>query len=156
MSILVVAVGKLKEKYLQPGIDEYLKRIKRFSKIELLRVKEEVKSEKKGEQEAILREGERILNTLSPRDKLIALSEEGKLFSSKEFAEFLQKIQSEGQGRLVFAIGSGPGLSLQVKERADFLLSLSPLTFPHQLALLLLLEQLYRSYTILNNLPYHR
>ncbi len=156
MRISIIAVGKLKDKYLQAGIETYLKRIKKYSKIELVRIKEEPKPNRSSELKAIEKEGEKIISTLKRGDTLIALTEEGTTFTSPQFAQKLIALRDQTPGRLVFAIGSGPGLSPSVKRRADLLLSLSKLTFPHQLALLLLLEQIYRALTINEGEPYHR
>ena len=154
MSILVV--GRLKDRYLEEGLQDYMKRLKKYGSIELIRIKEEKKNQASMEIEAVKKEGERILNHIKADDYLVAMSEEGKLFSSPQWAKKMRTILDKTRGKVFFVIGSGAGLAPSVKKRADLLLSLSPLTFPHQLALLFLTEQLYRGWTILKNEPYHR
>ena len=156
MKLVIAVVGRLKDRYLEPGLNEYLKRIKRYGTVEVVRIREEKKSKRQSESQAVSKEGERILQLVQPGDKLFALTEAGKLLDSQQWAQQWEDWVQFTPGRLIFAIGSGPGLSEEVKRSADIQLSLSPLTFPHQLALLLLLEQIYRGYTILNNEPYHR
>lgn len=156
MRILVIAVGRLKDRYLEDGFDTYLKRLRRYGKVELLRIREEKKTQRKSEKDAIEIEGKKILALVKPNDRLFAMSEEGTCFDSIQWANQMDKWMLKTTGRLIFVIGSGPGLSQTVKKRADVLLSLSPMTFPHQLALLLLLEQIYRAATILKGEPYHR
>ncbi len=156
MKLVVAVVGRLKDRYLEPGIEEYLKRIKRYGSVELIRIREERKSHRQNEAQAVAKEGDRILQLVQPGDRLFALTEEGAQYDSPEWAENWEQWVQFTPGRLIFAIGSGPGLSPEVKQKANTQLSLSPLTFPHQLALLLLLEQIYRGYTILRNEPYHR
>ncbi len=156
MKMTILVVGRLKDRYLEKGIEDYLRRLKKYGSIELIRLKEERKTNAASEEEAIRKEGERILSQLKPNDYLVAMTEEGKLFDSRTFAQKMREILDRTRGKIFFVIGSGPGLHPNVKRRADLLLSLSPLTFPHQLALLFLTEQLYRSWTILKNEPYHR
>jgi 23S rRNA (pseudouridine1915-N3)-methyltransferase len=141
---------------LEQGIEDYLKRLSRYGSVDLVRVKEETKLDRQAEAQAIQREGERLLKQIRPGDRLIALSEEGSLLDSANWAKAISQLTQNTSGRLCFVIGSGAGLSTQVKQAADRTLSLSSLTFPHQLALILLLEQLYRAQTILHNEPYHR
>lgn len=156
MKILVAVVGRLKDRYLEAGIDDYCQRIRRYSSLELVRIREETKSGTQDELLAIDKEGEKLLQLVRPGDKLVALSEQGVSFTSSQWAQHMQEWLQDTPGRVIFVIGSGPGLSHTVKQQADLLLSLSPLTFPHQLALLLLVEQLYRGFTILHREPYHR
>lgn len=156
MKLAIIVVGRLKDRYLEEGIADYAKRLKRYGTCEIIRVREEVKRNRKVEAVAVEKEAERLLAHIKPGDHLIAMSEEGALLSSTEWAEQLDDLSSRTPGRLVFVIGSGAGLAPSVKKAARTLFSLSPLTFPHQVALLLLLEQLYRANTILQNEPYHR
>jgi len=149
-------VGRLKDRYLEEGLDTYLKRLKQFGKVSLTRVREIPKKNPQAEAAAKEKEAEKILAICKPGDRLVALTEEGKLHDSVQWAKMMEKMVNSTTGKIVFAIGSGPGLSETVKKQADHLVSLSPLTFPHQLALLLLLEQLYRGATILQGSPYHK
>lgn len=156
MKFVIAVVGRMKDRYLETGVEDYLKRIRRYCPVDLVRIKEERKSKAQYEAQAIAKEGEKILQLVKPGDKLIAMSEEGRQFDSIQWANQMDNWFQNTPGRIILAIGSGPGLSPDVKQQADTLLSLSPLTFPHQLAYLLLLEQLYRGFSILNGEPYHR
>lgn len=156
MKTTILVVGKLKDKYLKTGIEDYLKRIQRYTPVELVRVKEEPKPDAASEERGRAREAERILAKVRPGDTLIALTEEGKSLSSQRWSNVMVDLLDNARGRLVFVIGSGAGLDSEVKSRANLLLSLSPMTFPHQMALLLLTEQVYRAWTIAKGEPYHR
>ncbi len=144
MKLHIIAVGKLKKPWIQAGIQELLKRI---PEVTLLEVKDSTP-----EKEAL-----EIINrykaVVPHRSRLIALSEEGELMTSVEFADL---VQAQGSDPLVFAIGGPNGIAPSLKQIAFKILSLSPMTFPHELARLLLVEQLYRAKTILNNGSYHR
>ncbi len=156
MKIAILVMGRLKDRYLEEGIETYLQRLRLYCPIELIRLKEEKKTNAASEPRAIQIEGERILAQVGEGDTLIALSEEGRRLDSQAWAATMQSSLDACRGRLLFVIGSGAGLAPEVKQRADILLSLSPMTFPHQIALLLLAEQLYRAWTLLKNEPYHR
>jgi 23S rRNA (pseudouridine1915-N3)-methyltransferase len=156
MKLLIVVVGRLKDRYLEEGINDYLKRLKRYGTCELIRVKEESKRNRSAEAAAVEKEAQRILAQIKPGDFLVTMTEEGDLVDSQTLAHELDDIASRTPGRIVFVIGSGAGLAPSVKAEANRMLSLSPMTFPHQVALLLLTEQLYRANSILNNEPYHR
>jgi len=138
--VKLLAVGKVKKEWLREGLAVYLKRL---PELEILELKDSTPD----------REGEQILASLKPSDRLIALTEEGKTYSSVAFAELLSQADSNS---LVFAIGSAEGLSPALKQQATHLLSLSPMTFPHEVARLLLVEQLYRAKTILQGSQYHK
>ena len=150
--IKIITVGNIKEKYLKDAIEEYLKRLKKYTNIELLEVKDEGLVE---EQKAMQLEAEKILKNISPKDYLITLEIEGKSFTSEEFAQKLNQIQIENSN-IVFVIGGSYGLSPEIKEKAKLHLSFSKMTFPHQLFRVFLLEQIYRAYKILNNESYHK
>lgn len=156
MKIAILVMGRLKDRYLEEGIETYFQRLHRYCPIELIRLKEENKPNLASEARAIQIEGERILAQVGEADTLIALSEEGRRLDSQTWATTMQSALDGCRGRLLFVIGSGAGLAPEVKRRADILLSLSPMTFPHQIALLLLTEQIYRAWTLLKNEPYHR
>ena len=150
--IKLITVGTIKEKYLKDAIDEYTKRIKKYTNIELLEVKDEGLVE---ESKAISLEAEKIKKHLSPRDYIITMEIEGKQLTSEEFSEKLNQIQIENSN-IVFIIGGSYGLSDEIKQMSKLHLSFSKMTFPHQLFRVLLLEQIYRCYKILNNESYHK
>ena len=150
--IKLITVGTIKEKYLKDAIDEYTKRIKKYTNIELIEVKDEGLVE---ESKAILLEAEKIKKHLSPRDYIITMEIEGKQLTSEEFSDKLNQIQIENSN-IVFIIGGSYGLSDEIKQMAKLHLSFSKMTFPHQLIRVLLLEQIYRCYKILNNESYHK
>ena len=150
--IKIITVGTIKEKYLKEAIEEYLKRLKKYTNIELIEVKDEGLVE---EQKAINLEGEKINKYLSPKDYIITLEIEGKAFSSEEFASKLNQIQIENSN-IVFIIGGSYGLSDEIKNKSKLHLSFSKMTFPHQLFRVFLLEQIYRAYKIMNNESYHK
>lgn len=150
--IRIITVGSIKEKYLKDAIEEYMKRLKKYTNIELIEVKDEGLVE---EQKAIQLEGEKISKYISPKDYLITLEIEGKSYTSEEFAEKLNQIQIENSN-IVFVIGGSYGLSNELKQRSKLHLSFSKMTFPHQLFRVFLLEQIYRAFKILNNESYHK
>ena len=150
--IKLITVGTIKEKYLKDAIDEYTKRIKKYTNIELIEVKDEGLVE---ESKAILLEAKKIKKHLSPRDYIITMEIEGKQLTSEEFSDKLNQIQIENSN-IVFIIGGSYGLSDEIKQMAKLHLSFSKMTFPHQLFRVLLLEQIYRCYKILNNESYHK
>ena len=150
--IKIFTVGNIKEKYLRDAIEEYTKRIKKYTNIEIIEVKDEGLVE---EQKSILLEAEKIKKYLTPKDYLITLEIEGKQYTSLEFAEKINQIQIENSN-IVFIIGGSYGLSQEIKNMSKLHLSFSKMTFPHQLFRVLLLEQIYRSYKILNNESYHK
>lgn len=148
----VVAVGKIKERYLQEGIAEYRKRLRPYTRMTIEEVPDEpLRGEGKKARED---EGNRILNRVGATAYLVALDRRGKAYSSEEFAAWLGDREMAGK-EVVFAVGGTTGLSPRVLERADASLSFSRLTFPHQLFRLLLLEQIYRAFKILRGEPYH-
>lgn len=150
--IKVITVGTIKEKYLKDAIEEYMKRLKKYTNIELIEVKDEGLVE---EQKAMQLEAEKILKYITPKDYIITLEIEGKSFTSEEFSEKLNQIQIENSN-IVFIIGGSYGLSKEIKEKSKLHLSFSKMTFPHQLFRVFLLEQIYRAYKILNNESYHK
>lgn len=150
--IKLITVGTIKEKYLKDAIDEYTKRIKKYTNIELIEVKDEGLVE---ESKAISLEADKIKKQLCPRDYIITMEIEGKQLTSEEFSEKLNQIQIENSN-IVFIIGGSYGLSDEIKQMSKLHLSFSKMTFPHQLFRVLLLEQIYRCYKILNNESYHK
>ncbi|HHI5332949.1 TPA: 23S rRNA (pseudouridine(1915)-N(3))-methyltransferase RlmH [Streptococcus pneumoniae] len=159
MKIKVVTVGKLKEKYLKDGIAEYSKRISRFAKFEMIELSDEKTPDKASESEnqKILEiEGQRILSKIADRDFVIVLAIEGKTFFSEEFGKQLEETSIKGFSTLTFIIGGSLGLSSSVKNRANLSVSFGRLTLPHQLMRLVLVEQIYRAFTIQQGFPYHK
>lgn len=159
MNISILAVGKLKEKYLKNGIDEYLKRLSGYAKVEMIELPDEKAPEElsPSEMEQVKqKEGERLLAKLSQDTYVIALAIEGKMKSSEQLADSLDKLATYGKSKIAFIIGGSLGLSNEVLQRADETLSFSKMTFPHQLMRLILLEQVYRAFRINRNEPYHK
>ncbi|WP_178195333.1 23S rRNA (pseudouridine(1915)-N(3))-methyltransferase RlmH [Ligilactobacillus sp. Marseille-Q7487] len=159
MNIKIIAVGKLKEKYLKQGIAEYAKRLGKFCKFEVVEVADEKAPEKLSEaqmQAVKQKEGERILAKIKDKEYVYALAIEGKQRSSEEFARELNQLATYGKSDLTFVIGGSLGLSMEVMNRSDAQISFGKLTLPHQLMRLVLSEQIYRCYMINNNTPYHK
>lgn len=150
--IKIICVGQIKEPYLKSAIAEYSKRLKKYSKVEIIEIKDEGLVE---ESKAIALEGEKIKKHLLEKDCLITLEIEGKQLTSLEFSEKLNELLIENSN-IVFIIGGSYGLSEEIKQRAKLHLSFSKMTFPHQLFRVILLEQVYRAYKILNNERYHK
>ena len=159
MNIAVISVGKMKEKPYREMADEYLKRLSRYGKyqeIELQDLPEREGTSPAEEEKLKIREGEEILRRIRPEDRVIALTIPGKQRSSEELAAELGEAKNRGQGRLVFVIGGSLGLGRNVLDRADGEMSMSRMTFPHQLARVMLLEQLYRAEKIGAGERYHK
>lgn len=159
MGITVISVGKIKEKYLTMAIDEYSKRLSKYCKLSFIQVQDEKTPDNVSEtvNNKIKKiEGERILKNIKDSAYVIALAIEGKQLSSEQLASTLDNLAVTGKSDIVFVIGGSLGLSSQVLSRADYLLSFSKMTFPHQLMKVILLEQIYRSYRIIKNEPYHK
>ena len=159
MKIKIVTVGKLKEKYLRDGMAEYSKRISRFATIEMIELADEKTPDRASdsENEKILNlEGNRILSKIGDREFVVVLAIEGKTLSSEEFSKQLEQASINGYSTLTFVIGGSLGLSPQVKNRANLSLSFGRLTLPHQLMRLVLVEQIYRAFTIQQGSPYHK
>ena len=159
MNITVLCVGKIKEAYLRDGIVEYAKRLSRYAKLTVTELADEKTPENASEAEnlkIINTEGDRILAKIKDSDYVCALAINGKMYSSEEFSDYLSKVQVTSKGNLVFVIGGSLGLSEAVLARADDKISFSKMTFPHQLMRMILLEQVYRGYRIMNHEPYHK
>ena len=150
--IRIITVGKLKEKYLLDAKEEYLKRLSKYTKIEIIELED---SKIDNEKDALEEEKDRILKYINPKDYIITLEIEGKELTSLEFAGLLDKTFINNSN-ITFIIGSSYGIHNSIKEKANYHLSFSKMTFPHQLFRILLLEQIYRSYKILNNEKYHK
>ncbi|MGO0063884.1 23S rRNA (pseudouridine(1915)-N(3))-methyltransferase RlmH [Brevibacillus fluminis] len=159
MQITIVTVGKLKEKYLKEGIEEYSKRLTAYCKLQVVEVADEKAPEELSatEMEQVKRkEGERILAQLKPDQHVIALAIDGQMWSSEKLAAELDRLATYGKSQVAFVIGGSLGLSAEVLKRADAQLSFSKMTFPHQLMRLILVEQVYRGFRIVRGEPYHK
>ena len=159
MKITIVSVGKLKEKYLKQGIQEFLKRLSSYAKVEIIEVADEKAPEnlsEADEKQVKDKEGERILQAISPDTYVITLEIEGKMLSSEQLAKKMDELATYGKSKVAFVIGGSLGISEAVKQRSDFAISFSKMTFPHQLMRLVLLEQVYRGFRINRGEPYHK
>ena len=159
MKITIITVGKIKEKYLKDAIAEYSKRLSKYCKLEIVEVADEKTPENASEtvENAIReKEAERILKYVKEDAYIITLEIGGKLLSSEELAEKIEKLGIQGTSHIIFIIGGSIGLGKSVLEKSDYALSFSRMTFPHQLMRVILLEQVYRSYRIINGEPYHK
>jgi 23S rRNA (pseudouridine1915-N3)-methyltransferase len=159
MNIRIICVGKIKEKYFALGISEYLKRLSRYAKVEILEVEDEKAPETLSPAEEALvkeREGAKLGKYLRDGSAKIVLAIEGKSLTSEEFAEKISQFGLSGQSQIDFVIGGSLGLDPGIIKQADLLLSFSKFTFPHQLMRLILLEQIYRAFRIIKNQPYHK
>ena len=160
MDIKIIAVGKIKEKFYKDAIEEYLKRMQAYNKVEIIEVADEMAAENLSEKELEQvkeKEGERILGKISKEDYVVSLEILGKQIDSIEFAKFIENEMAEGLGRnLVFIIGGSNGLAKEVSQRSNKKLSFGKMTYPHQLMRVILTEQIYRAYRIINGHPYHK
>lgn len=159
MKITILCVGKVKEKFYRDAIAEYSKRLSRYCKLEIIEVSDEKTSEQATQTEIDIvknKEGERLLKNIKDDAYVICLAIDGKQLDSVELSHKMDKLMTGGKSHLVFVIGGSLGLSDDVLKRADYKLSFSKMTFPHQLMRVILLEQIYRSFRISNNEPYHK
>ena len=155
MNIKLIVIGKTDEAYLEAGIEKYSKRIGKYVNYSYKIIKDMKNTKNLSEEVQKRQEGEKILEETSNTDILVLLDENGKTVNSREFSEFISKQMLSGIKNLVFIIGGPYGFSKEVYERANYKLSLSKMTFSHQLVRLIFAEQLYRAFTIINNEPYH-
>ena len=159
MNIEILCVGKIKEHYLKDAIAEYAKRLGKYCTLKITEVADEKTPDKQNPAEEDLvrkKEGERLLRSVRDNAYLIALAIDGKMFDSEGFAELLEKKAVASVSDLQFVIGGSLGLCPAILNRADLKLSFSKMTFPHQLMRVILLEQIYRAYRIINHEPYHK
>lgn len=159
MTIRIICVGRLKEKYLQAAVAEYSKRLSAYCRLEVIEVKDEKITEafSPAEKErAVAAEGERILKHLRPGSLVVCLKIDGKQMTSEAFAENINQLALSGKSDLTFIIGGSLGLSKDVQKQSKWDLSFSKMTFPHQLFRVILLEQIYRSFKIIRNETYHK
>jgi len=150
--IKLIVVGNQKERYLKDATEEYKKRISKYTKIEIIEIKDEGQVDEK---KALKIEGEKIKHYITEKDYVITMEIEGKKLNSQEFAEKLRKVQIDNSN-ITFIVGGSYGLDEEIKKSSNFPLSFSSMTFPHQLFRILLLEQIYRAYKINNNETYHK
>lgn len=159
MKITLITVGKIKEKYLKDAIAEYSKRLSKYCKLDIIEVSDEKTPDQASEtvEEGIRsKEGEKILRYIKDDMYVITLEIAGKMLTSEELAERIEKLGIRGKSSIAFVIGGSIGLGKEVLKRSDYALSFSKMTFPHQLMRVILLEQVYRSYRIMNGEPYHK
>ena len=156
MKIKIIALGKIKEKFLKEGIDEFLKRLTPYASVEIIELSPiEIKDEHLTER-FLDEEGDKILSHIKPQSFVITMEILGKQFSSEEFAKKINSLTNEGQSEIVFVIGSSCGLSKKVSARSNLKMSMSKMTFLHQFARLLLVEQIYRAFKIIKGETYHK
>lgn len=159
LQVKVVAVGKVKEKFLKEGIGEYSKRLSSYLRLDILEVTDEPCPEKlsSAEEDRVReKEGERILKVLNPHDYVVLLDLKGKELTSPQLADFIEDLALHGRSNIAWVIGGSLGVANSVRERADFRWSFSKLTFPHLLMRVMLLEQIYRAMKISKGEPYHK
>lgn len=159
MRITLVTVGKIKEKYLRDAVAEYVKRLGKYCKLEIIEVADEKTQERASETEEMAvrsKEGERILKHVKEDAYVITLEIQGKQISSEALADKIEELGVQGKSHVVFIIGGSIGLGMEVMKRSDYALSFSRMTFPHQLMRVILLEQIYRGFRIINGEPYHK
>jgi len=155
MKVVLVLIGKTDEKYLDTGIQKYIERLKHYIPFEMKLIPDLKKTKNLSEEQQKNKEGELILQQFQPGDEIILLDEGGKQFTSREFAGFVEQKLLKGIKRLVFVVGGPYGFSKDIYSKSDGKLSLSKMTFSHQMVRLIFAEQLYRAMTILKNQPYH-
>ena len=159
MKITVITVGKLKEKFFREAVSEYEKRLGRYCKLEIRETADEKTPDGASEtvrEQILQKEGVRIARLLPEGTYVVTLEIEGRKFTSESFAGELNRLGVSGTGHIVFVIGGSLGLHNSIKERADLAVSFSDMTFPHQLMRVVLLEQIYRAFRIINGEPYHK
>lgn len=155
MKISLFVVGKTNHSYLSPGIDDYTKRINHYIPFNIQYIADAKNTKSLSQSQQKQAEGQNLLNAFDKSDYVVLLDERGKEFTSKDFSSFIEKKMQTVAKRLVFVVGGPYGFSDDVYQRANEKISLSKMTFPHDLIRLVLTEQLYRSFTIMNNEPYH-
>lgn len=156
MKIKIIALGKIKEKFLKDGIDEFMKRLTPYASVEIIEISPvEIKDENLI-QRALDEEADKILSHIKPQSYLITMEINGKQFSSEEFAEKIITLTNSGESEIIFVIGSSCGISAKVSARANLKMSMSKMTFLHQFARLILVEQIYRAFKIIKGETYHK
>ncbi|CAM2871025.1 23S rRNA (pseudouridine(1915)-N(3))-methyltransferase RlmH [Hathewaya histolytica] len=159
MNITLITVGKIKEKYLKEAIAEYVKRLRKYCKINIIELSDEKTPDNASEKDELIiknKEGEQILKHIKDNMYVIALDLKGKTLSSEELAEYIRDLGVKGESNIAFIIGGSLGISENVLKRANYKLCFSKMTFPHQLFRVMLLEQIYRGLRIIKGEPYHK
>ena len=159
MNITIATVGKVKDKYMKMGIEEFSKRLKPYAKVNIVEVADEKAPETLSEADMEIvkkKEAERLLAKIGENDYVIALAIEGKMKTSEQLSADIESLMTYGRSKISFVIGGSLGLHESIYKRADELLSFSKMTFPHQLMKLILMEQVYRAFKIMKNEPYHK
>lgn len=159
MNITIITVGRIKEKYIKLGIEEFTKRLKSYCNLKIIEVSDEATPDNASEKEERLikeKEGEKILRHIPKNSYIIPLVIDGRQLSSEGLAEKIDGLGIDGISDITFIIGGSLGLQNEIISQADFKLSFSKMTFPHQLMRLILLEQVYRAFRIIRNEPYHK
>ena len=159
MNIIIICVGKIKEKYLKSAIDEYTKRLTRYCKLSIVELNDEKTPDNASEKEEIIikeKEGEAIVKSIKDNMFVIALELKGNMLSSEDLSNYIMDLGVRGESNIAFVVGGSLGLSKAVLERANYKLCFSKMTFPHQLFRVMLLEQIYRGFRIINGEPYHK
>lgn len=149
MNIKIICIGKLKEKYLKDAMAEYIKRLASYCKLEIVELKE-------SKTDDIVEEGINIISKIKPNDYVITLEIGGKMLSSEDFSKKIENLGIDGHNDICFIIGGSMGLSEEVRQKSNFALSFSKMTFTHQMMRTILLEQVYRAFKIIKNEPYHK
>ncbi len=159
MKITILCVGKIKEKYFRDGIAEYKKRLSKYCKLEIIEVADEKTPDNASETEELQikeKEGQRMEKHLKKNAFKIALAIEGEMIDSVQLSKKIEQLGVNGQSHIIFVIGGSLGIAPSIMKQMDYKLSFSKMTFPHQLMRMVLLEQIYRSYRIINGEPYHK
>ena len=159
MDITIIAVGKIKEKYIQEGIKEFSKRMSRYCNLEIIEIEDEKAPENLSNKEMEIvkrKEGEKILSKIPQNSFIISLEIKGRQLSSEELSKRMENLMIDGVNHISFVIGGSLGLWEEISNRSNLKLSFSKMTFPHQLMRLILLEQVYRGWRIMKNEPYHK
>lgn len=156
MNIKIIAVGKIKEKYFEDAIGEFTKRLSGFCSFSIIEIPAEAIKDENLAQKYMKNEAEKILAQIKPQTFVITMEIEGKELSSTGFAQKIKQLSNEGHAEIAFIIGGANGLHQDIKNISNFKLSMSKMTFPHQIARLNLIEQIYRAFKINNNEAYHR
>ena len=156
LRIKIIALGKIKEKYIKSGIDEFLRRLTPFASINVIEIQPIEIKEESLKEKALEQEGEKILSIIKPTDYVVTMEIQGKEFSSEEFASKLEELINFGTQEVIFVIGSSNGIGKNVSQRANLKMSMSKMTFLHEFARLILVEQIYRAFKIMKGETYHK
>lgn len=159
MEINIISVGKIKEDYFKKAIEEYEKRLKAYCRVNFIELKDESEGKNLSDKDIDIildKEGKRILETIKERSFIIVLDIKGRSIDSVEFSKKINDIMLDGISSIDFIIGGSLGISQEVKDKANYSLSFSKFTFPHKLMKVILMEQIYRAFTIINNKTYHK